>query len=310
MTQLRLCPSCEELSTNKAVLNTKKANWLKEFDFVQDFISNVPLSTHKEYQFNIKKSIDIGKKSKGKLVLFWASESGNSFRIKNAKDAYSNFKNYGVSEVDENGQIIIHLRTPQTYKDTNEQGKDEVFFRHFHYILSDPKKTKWNNKKVYTQLLLGYYNLTTLMEVIKSKRAVVLNSLDYKYYAIDHIPGTYSLPCSEIKKMSSQDTDNFVQDVVGLNYYPIQKILEQKHIDIKQVPIIIYCASNKCNSSEDCAEQFIKHGFVNVSTFPGGMEKYHQARNKRFQGPIYSQQKSFKRHPKSRSNSQSKKKKD
>ena len=38
MTTLRLCPSCEELSVNKAVLNTKKANWIKEFDYVQDFI--------------------------------------------------------------------------------------------------------------------------------------------------------------------------------------------------------------------------------------------------------------------------------
>lgn len=309
MTQLRLCPSCEELSINKPVLNTKKANWVKEFDHVQDFISKVPLKFHKEYKFNIKKNIDVGKKNKGKMVLFWASESGNPFYIKNAKEAYSNFKNFGVSVVDESGQITIHLRTPQTYKDYKDNGKEEeFFFRHFHYVLSDSKKTKWDNKKVYTQLLLGYYNLTNLMDIIKNKRAVVLNSLDYKYYAIDHIPGTFSLPCSEINKMSSDDIDNFVEDVVGLNYFHIQKKIENKLINIKQVPLIIYCASNKCNSSEDCAEQFIKHGFVNVSTFPGGMEKYHLSRNKRFQGPIYSQQKSLKKNTKLRNHSQTKKK--
>lgn len=294
MTTLRLCPSCEELSVNKAVLNTKKANWIKEFDYVQDFINKTSLREHKEYHFNIKKSIDIGKKNKGKMVLFWASEPGNPFNIKSAKDAYSNFRNYGVSEVDSNGEIIIHLRTPQTYSDTNDKGEEEFFFRHFHYVLSDPKKTKWNSKKVYTQLLLGYYNLTTLMETIKSQRAVVLNSLDYKYYAIDHIPGTYSLPCSEINKMNTKEVEEFVEDVVGLNYYSIQQKIDHG-FNIKHVPIIIYCAKAGCNSSELCAEQFIKHGFINVSTFPGGMEKFHQSRNKKFEKPIYSQQKSLNR---------------
>jgi rhodanese-related sulfurtransferase len=294
MTSLRLCPSCDELSVDKAVLNTKKANWIKEFNYVEGFLEKTPLKFHKEYQFNIKKKIKIGNKSKGKLVLYWASEPGNPFHIKDAKEAYSNFTNYGVSEVDDNGEIVIHLRTPQIYKDLDDSGKEEFFFRHFHYALSDPKKTKWNNKKVYTQLLLGYYNLTNLMDSVNSKRAVVLNSLDYKYYAIDHIPGTFSLPCSEVNKMSSQDLDEFIEDVVAINYYPIQKKLDQG-FKVKHIPVIIYCAKEGCNSSEICAEHFIKNGFVNVSTFPGGMEKYHQSRSKRFEKTIYSQQKSLNR---------------
>lgn len=294
MTSLRLCPSCEELSVNKAVLNTKTANWLKEFNSVQDFIQKTPLVEHKEYSFNIKKNIDIGKKNKGKMILFWASEPGNAFNIKNAKEAYANFKNYGVSEISDEGTITIHLRTPQNYKDVDDKGKEEVFFRHFHYVLSDSKKTKWNGEKVYTQLLFGYYNLTNLMNTIKSNRAIVLNSLDYKYYAIDHIPGTFCLPCSEINKMTSNELDNFVEDVVRINNHFIQDKLD-KGLSIKHVPIIIYCAKSTCNSSELCAEQFIKNGFVNVSTFPGGMEKYHQSRNKRFQGPIYGQLKSIKK---------------
>ena len=83
MSKLRLCPSCEELSVSKAVLNTKKANWVKEFDYVQEFIQKTPLKEHKEYFFNIKKNIDIGKRNKGKMVLIWASEPGNPFNIKN-----------------------------------------------------------------------------------------------------------------------------------------------------------------------------------------------------------------------------------
>lgn len=294
MSKLRLCPSCEELSVNKPVLNTKKANWVKEFDYVQDFIKRTPLKVHKEYFFNIKKNIDIGKKNKGKMVLIWASEPGNPFNIKNAKDAYANFKNYGVSEVLDDGSVSIHLRTPQNYKDLDDKGKDEFFVRHFHYVLSDTKKTKWVGTKVYTQLLLGYYNLTNLMNTIKSNRAIVINSLDYKYYAIDHIPGTFCLPCTEINNMSSKQVSDFVEDVIRINNHFIQDKLD-KGLNIKHVPIIIYCAKSTCNSSELCAEQFIKNGFVNVSTFPGGMEKYHQSRNKRFQSPIYSQLKSIKR---------------
>ena len=71
--------------------------------------------------------------------------------------------------------------------------------------------------------------------------------------------------------------------------------------------MIIYCAKEGCNSSEICAEHFIKNGFVNVSTFPGGMEKYHQSQNKRFQRPIYSQNKSLKNKSKSNLKSTNKK---
>ncbi len=146
-TTLRLCPSCEELSVNKAVLNTKKANWIKEFDYVQDFIMKTSLREHKEYHFNIKKSIDIGKKNKGKMVLFWASEPGNPFNIKSAKDAYSNFRNYGVSEVDSNGEIIIHLRTPQTYSDTNDNGEEEFFLDIFIMFFPTLKRQNGIQKK-------------------------------------------------------------------------------------------------------------------------------------------------------------------
>ena len=307
MSHLRLCPSCEELHFDKPVLNTKKADWLKEFDFVQDFISKTSLVQHKEYRFNIKKKIYIDKKKEGRLVLFWASEPGSSYIILNARDAYKDFKNYGVAKIDESGYITIHLRTPQNYKITSDNGETEFFFRHFHYIISDTKNMKWINNKVFTQLLLGYYNLTQVMEAIRSKMVIVLNSLDYKYYAIDHIPGTFSLPCSEIKKMTAEDLQDFIRDVIQINYYPIQKKIDKEHFDIKHVPIIIYCAKDSCNSSDKCAEEFTMRGFVNISTFPGGMEKYHQSQNKRFQRPIYSQNKSLKNKSKSNLKSTNKK---
>lgn len=295
MSKLRLCAGCEKLSFDKPILSTKKANWLKEFDYVKDFLTKTPLTEHKEYKFNIKKEIDVGKKNKKKLVLYWASEPGDSFNIKNAKDAYLNFKNYGVSEVSEDGKIIISIRTPQNYKDNDDNGKDEFFPKHIHYVFSDSKNKEWVIDEIYTQLILGYYNLKLLMDEIKSKKSIIINVLDYNYYAIDHIPGTYSLPHNILKDMKEKDLDNYISDILQLNnFYFIKNKIEKDNFNMKHIPIILYCASIDCKLSEDATDYFLKNGYINISTFPKGMEQYH-AKDKNFTSPIYSDSKSLKK---------------
>lgn len=305
MSKLRLCAGCEFLQFTKPILSTIKANWLKEFDYVKDFLERTPLEEHKEYKFNIKKELDMGKEHKGKMVLYWASEPGNSFDIKNAKDAYSNFKNYGVSEVSKDGKITICIRTPQNYKDSNDKGEDEFFPKHIHFVFSDDNKEHWKKDEIYTQMILGYYNLTSCMNEIKYKKSIVINVLDHKYYAIDHIPGTFNLPQEHIKSMSEQELCDYLLDIINYNKFKfIKHKIEKEDFNIKHVPIILYCASKDCEVSEQAAQDFLSKGFVNISTFPEGMAKFH-SKDITDESPIYSKSKTLSRN---NNNNKSKKK--
>lgn len=283
MSNLRLCPSCDKLSFDKPVLNSKKANWLKEFNFVQDFIKNTPLEAHEEKAYNIKKEVDIGIKNKNKFVLYWGSESNkfDNFKIKDAKTAYGEFKNYGVAEINDEGKIIILLRTPQIYTDENDKEEKEIFFRHFHYVLSNSKNTEWDADNVYTQLLLGYYSFYNLNNAIKSKKVVVLNTLSPEYYGLEHIPFTWNLPTDKVLKMTEKEVDIFIKTIIELNYPLIKKeIDEENNFNIKCVPIIVYCENEQCNLSHLCAKKLTEMGFNNISTFPAGMEKYRDSNSK------------------------------
>lgn len=281
MSNLRLCPSCDKLTFDKPVLNSKNANWLKEFNFVNEFIKTTPLENHEEKAYNIKKEFDIGIKNKNKFILYWGSESNkfDNFKIKDAKSAYGEFKNYGVGEINDEGKVIIILRTPQIYTDENDKGEKEIFFRHFHYVLSNSKNTQWDTDNVYTQLLLGYYNFYNLNNAIKSKKVIVLNTLPSEYYGLEHIPFTWNLPTDKVSKMTKKEVDIFFKKIIELNYPLIQKEIEENNFDIKCVPIIVYCESEQCDSSHLCAKKLTEMGFNNISTFPAGMEKYRTIKN-------------------------------
>jgi hypothetical protein len=281
MSNLRLCPSCDKLSFDKAVLNSKKANWLNEFNFVEDFIKNTPLESVIPQRYNIKKEIMVGSKDKNKFILYWASESNNfnNFKINDAKNAYGDFTNFGVANIDEDGKVVILLRTPQIYSDVNDKGDEEIFFRHFHYILSNSKNTEWDFNNVYTQLLLGYSNFFNLMKSIKSKKTVVLNTLPCEYYGMEHIESSWNLPTEKVLKMSSSEIDDFLKKLIELNYPFINNELNENNFNIKCVPILLYCENEECDLSLTCAKKLTESGFHNISIFNAGMQKYRDYNN-------------------------------
>ena len=62
---------------------------------------------------------------------------------------------------------------------------------------------------------------------------------------------------------------------VSINYPKLNKLLKQKKINIYELPIIVYCAHDKCDASEQLAINLLKKGFVNIGEFPGGMKDYY-----------------------------------
>ena len=103
---------------------------------------------------------------------------------------------------------------------------------------------------------------------------VLINALPNSYYAKSHIPNSFNLYNKTIKKMSQVELFDWFKEVIETNYPNINKLIKQKRLSIYEVPIIVYCAHNKCEAGYLSAIELLKKGFVNLMDFKGGMKDY------------------------------------
>jgi len=85
----------------------------------------------------------------------------------------------------------------------------------------------------------------------ESSSLVVINVLPQEYYRDCHIPGSINIPYDQIEN-ATQDWD-------------------------KNVEIVVYCAHEECDASEQAYRTLEKLGFANVREYPGGMRDWKQA---------------------------------
>ena len=282
-----ICASCKSITLDKVVKTNNDMNpeWLEEIDYVTQFINSKELIPYIQKGTNMKISLNLGKKNYNRLVLYWAAEPSdkgeNDFKLKNAKEAYlgeqfddNSFSNYGVGKCDKDGNIIIKLNCPQPYW-TREKGKktDESYYRHFHFCYSNIKHTRWLSE-VFTKVVIYSISLKDTMSLHKKGNIVLINALPCEYYGKDHIPNSFNLPVNVVKKMSESDLINWFSEVISINYPKINK--HKDHINIQDVPIIVYCAHSDCSAGHDCAIELMKKNFINVRDFQGGMKEYKQ----------------------------------
>lgn len=272
----RLCASCLKFNFNKTIKSSKKEKpkWLSKIDYVEEFVKKSKNFNNK-YPRNYNKIIklNVGKKFSNRKILYWAANPSNDLIIKDAKKAYGSFKNSGISTIDEDGFVKIKFLVPQNYKTIIKDQEDyKTFFKHFHYVISNNSKTHWIFH-IFTKLVHNNYNYKEFMQKLNSNKIIVLNVLPNEYYAKDHIKNTYNLPVSNIKRMSVKELDLWFESLIDLQYPKIKKLLKTK-LDLYEIPIICYCAHNKCDASKKATEALMKKGYVNVSLYEDGMKGY------------------------------------
>ena len=81
------------------------------------------------------------------------------------------------------------------------------------------------------------------------------------------------------EKMSKEKLFEWFSNVVKLHYPKLHDLLKNKKMIVSEIPIITYCAHNKCNASQLCLEELLKKGFVNVNEYSGGMKDYRNKTN-------------------------------
>lgn len=279
-TKKRVCASCLNFNFKKTLKSSKKhkPKWLNKIDYVEKFINNYTnFSNSYPKKYNKIMKLYVGKKHANKKILYWAARplDNNNILINDAKTAYGNFNNSGVSSVDKYGFSIIKFLIPQNYKTTIKKGKtSSTFFKHIHFVISNNNNNNTWNNQIYTKLVNNNYYYKDFIKKLNSKKYIVLNVLPSHIYAKDHIPNTYNLPYNKISKMTNNELNNYFKELINLHYPLLKKLLNLKKLEYYELPIICYCAHNKCSASKIACEKLMKKGFVNVNLFEDGMKKY------------------------------------
>lgn len=278
----QICASCVGINVNKIIKtdNDSIPKWLENTDYVTEFIQNQ--KKFKEFHrqnTSMKMDLDVGMSRSGKYILYWGAAPSFLPLIKNAKKAYGDFKNNGIAKVNKKGIATLYFDCPQAYS-TIAKGKKnkESFYRHIHFCFSNKQNNEWLST-VYTKIIVCKLSLQHTLKIVHKGDAILLNSLPREYYGKSHIPCSYNLPHTEIKRMTQKEVYDWISDVVKTNYSKLHKLLQKGKLNIYELPIIIYCAHSGCNSSDIAAKELLKKGFVNISEFKGGMKEYLQSKS-------------------------------
>ena len=271
-----VCASCLDFDIEKVVKSKEslKPDWLKETDYVREFINNHSMSLKKPDFSNVEMNLELGEKLCNRKILYWAADEKNdkSPIITDAKTAYNKFENSGVTKTNDKGSVKIKLACPQIYKAKQPSDKkDNTFFRHMHFVIE--KNGKWENQ-IYTKIVICKYNLEKFMKEKKDDLTVIINALPSEYYGKDHIPKTFNLFNKDVSKMSKIELEKWFEEVVKVHYPKLNTYIKSKKLKINEVPVIVYCAHDKCNAAELTIKELMKKGFVNMNEYSGGMKEY------------------------------------
>ncbi len=279
MANNQICASCLDFSIDKVVKSKedRKPTWLHKTDFVRQFINNTTdFRNRTPHNYDVVLKLHLGKRHAGKKMLYWAADKkkNSNFKIEDARKAYNNFENSGITSIDKNGDVTIKFCCPQVYRTKKTvSSKPHTYFRHLHFVVSDEKRSKWNFQ-IYTKIVVCKYDFAKTIDLHTKKEAILLNTLPSLYYDNEHIPDSHNLPHETIKHMTQKQIFDWISELVLENYPKFNKSLSNGKLEIKELPIITYCAHKKCNSSHIALEELLKKGFVNVNEYEGGMRDY------------------------------------
>ena len=211
-------------------------------------------------------------KEKNTWIFYWASKpSNNHHKINDPETAYGNEKNSGLIKSDKKGKLTFILSCPQPYK------IDEVTYpRHIHYTTLKKIKKKgekifwiWN-EKVKAVPVRCVISKKELDHILKEEKHIVINALKTD----KNIPGSDNLPVDSINKSNRDEKiNNFIQAKIKENEY-LSKLIDNNNLDNKDVPIVAYCANEKCNASDTLVEHLINTGYANVVEYEGCLDEW------------------------------------
>ena len=206
-------------------------------------------------------------------VFVWASvTSEDPLYINGPIEAYQDDINHCLQKTDDEGVVEITLNCPQPYRVDGT-----TYSRHIHYVFENKEEKIWSTMKTFR--FTSVVTRDELEEILDTKKAIVIFSMPEEFYEKDHIPGSLNLPRESLDKLSEaakvKHVTQFLKD--NLKKYPdIKEAVDDKRLDIRDVPIVTYCMSDTCKSSGRLLEHFYECGVNNVSEYTPGLKGWKQ----------------------------------
>lgn len=217
-------------------------------------------------------TVEVKIKETDNWLLFWAAETGASLegdKPEGAAKSYGSEENRGLTKVDSDGNATFTLNCPKLY---TEEGK--LYPRHVHYtVLTEDKVWSTNIGTIEVTCKLSFET----MEKIQNKRTyVIMNALSKEAYDENHIPNSILCHHESLDGLKKQKKTGIIKKLLNenLSEYPPVKEFVKDVDDIKQIPIIVYCANDECDASSKLMEHLYSCGFFNVMEYPGGMKEW------------------------------------
>ncbi len=220
-------------------------------------------------------NLTLGEEYSEKHVYYWAAnENKDIHSILPPESAYGEYENHGLKKCDDKGETTLVFNTPQPYKEDKKTHP-----RHVHYIVEDSNKV-W--KPLKTIRVLCTISIDYLDERIKGRDTMIVNALPEEYFKKDKIPNSVNLPLVSLNKLTNKSVERRVLKFLksSLKNYPVlYELVNDKKLDLKDIPIITYCAHSKCDASEKLIHALYSCGVNNVLEWKEGMEGWNKKRS-------------------------------
>lgn len=253
---MKICYACETNSfkidkiTEEAIIDKKVVGWkMARGEYtsapndVVPFLIGIRSKTPKKY--DTKAEISLGAKYANRWIFYWAANQASSYVIKPAPDAYgANYTNSGITKSDDTGRLIFKLECPQPY---SVNGK--TFYPHIHFMVSNSKNQHWE-LKVRTINIVCNFSRQKVKTVIKNGSYLIINALPKEYFDKQHIPHSVNLFYKDAQYMTDGKIDSFIK--INLQYLnnDLKKLIDNKKLSIKDIPILVYCYNKTCDAGK------------------------------------------------------------
>ena len=113
-------------------------------------------------------------------------------------------------------------------------------------------------------------------KIVKHKSYMIMNALPKESFDEKHIPNSILCHHESLDELKKQKKTGIIKKLLNENlsdYPPVKEFVKEVD-DIKQIPIIVYCANEDCDASSKLMEHLYSCGFFNVMEYSGGMKEW------------------------------------
>lgn len=277
----KFCRLMEELSTDEIPFWSKKSENYSPYPKMvtceeryslknEDISEIVPDLNDRPLKLKLK----LGEDNKNKWIFYWApNHSDDPMTMMPPETAYGKYENHGLLKSDEKGKVVLKFNCPQPYKD-----EKQTYCRHVHYILEGPDKT-WLPLK--TIRVICDVTIDYLDGRIKEEDCMIINALPEEYFEKEKIPKSVNLSYKSLEKLTQKSKERKIIKFLKLKVKEYPQLYEKvtsKKLDIRDIPIIVYCAHSKCDASEKLIDFLHESRVNNTLEWKEGMEGWNKLR--------------------------------